>query len=487
MLGTASAASAIREARLHGLPSDTPVMEARGVGKMYRLYERPQDRLKHSFFARFGRRYGREFWALRDVTFQVRRGETIGVIGRNGSGKSTLLQILAGVLKPTTGEVLARGRVSALLELGSGFNPEFTGRENVFLNGAILGVPKKEMEARFEDIVAFADIGEFIDQPVKTYSSGMFVRLAFAVSTSIDADVLLIDEALAVGDVFFRQKCYQRLAALRDRGVAIVLVTHSMGEVEQFCQHALLLHHGDVIFQGAATETVRHYYLIEQAERLNRLRERQDPSLDGQELGATEGPKNIRPSREAFLDISKVVQIGVSWVRCTGVAICNAEGRACRVFEQGETGVFYYEFEVLEDIEVPIGGLLIQNDKGLHVHGKNTLDYGSEVPRAVRRGSRLGFTHQIGLEVALGEYTFEVALSVMGRNDYGNRSQYQHLELYEKISWLCDLPKVGHFTVGWRKQGTPGQLLHHGIANLPGECQLRVEPLHRANETVALS
>src|SRR5262249_37626888 len=203
------------------LPDDV-VVAVCNVGKMYRLYDRPQDRLKHQLLGRFGKSFGREFWALRDVSFEVRRGEVLGIIGCNGSGKSTLLQILAGVLQPTTGEARVKGRVAALLELGSGFNLEYTGRDNIFMNGRILDIPQAEMAKRFEEIVAFADIGAFIDQPVKTYSSGMFVRLAFAVTISVDADVLLIDEALAVGDVFFRQKCYQRLERLREQGVAMV-------------------------------------------------------------------------------------------------------------------------------------------------------------------------------------------------------------------------------------------------------------------------
>src|SRR5262249_1944477 len=247
------------------------------VGKVYRLYDRPQDRLKHMLFSRIGRSYGREFWALRDVSFDVRRGDVLGIIGRNGSGKSTLLQIMAGILQPAAGEVRLWGRVAVLLELGSGFNPDCTGRENVLMNGAILGLSRAEIERRLDEIAAFADIGEFIDQPVKTYSSGMFVRLAFSVTTSLDADVLLIDEALAVGDVFFRQKCYQRLGALRARGVSIVLVSHALNEVEQFCQQALLLQAGRVVFQGSASEAVKRYYLVEQDSRLVTI-----PSAAGQ-------------------------------------------------------------------------------------------------------------------------------------------------------------------------------------------------------------
>lgn len=457
-------------------PRNDLVVSVRGVGKMYRLYERPQDRLKHSFFARFGRRYGRDFWALRDVSFEVRRGEMMGIIGRNGSGKSTLLQILAGVLKPTIGEARVQGRVAALLELGSGFNPEFTGRENVFLNGAILGISRKEVEARFDEIVAFADIGEFIDQPVKTYSSGMSVRLAFAVSTVLDPAVLLIDEALAVGDVFFRQKCYQRLEALLCRGTAVVLVSHAMMDVEQFCQQALLLHRGDVLFQGPASEAVKRYYLVEQEERgaavaaRPRLSQGNDAAL-AQEFAAID----FWPAPETFLDIFAVAQVSNGWARCTGVALCDSQGRPCHVFQQGETASFFSEFELLQDIEVPIGGVVIQNDKGIIVHGKNTLQYDSQVPTWVARGSRLRFRQDIVLEVALGEYLFEVGLAASSQQDYTYRTLYSYSDLRAKITRLCHLSAVSTFAVVFSRTNTEVQLLHHGIANLPGKCRVMVE------------
>jgi ABC-type polysaccharide/polyol phosphate transport system ATPase subunit len=201
-------------------------------------------------FWRLGRNYGQEFWALRNVSLEVRRGETVGIIGRNGSGKSTLLQIIAGTLAPTEGEVQVQGRIAALLELGSGFNPEFTGRENVFLNGAILGVSHQEMEQRFEDIATFADIGDFIDQPVKTYSSGMTLRLAFAVQALIDPDILIVDEALAVGDMYFQAKCMARLAELRRKGTSILLVSHATDTIKAVCSRVLLLDHGRAVAEG---------------------------------------------------------------------------------------------------------------------------------------------------------------------------------------------------------------------------------------------
>ncbi|QGU33541.1 ABC transporter ATP-binding protein [Thermochromatium tepidum] len=247
------------------MPEDRhgPALELQGLGKCYRLYDRPQDRLKQSLAdglnalanrarARLGypprpaRHYARPFWALRGVDLQVARGETLGIIGRNGSGKSTLLQLVAGTLKPSEGHLRTHGRVAALLELGSGFNPEFSGRENVYLNAAILGLQRHQIQDRFEAIESFAGIGEFIDQPVKNYSSGMVVRLAFAVSVCVDPDILIVDEALAVGDAAFQFKCLQRIRELTERGTTLLFVSHDLGMVKTFCHRALYLEQGQV-------------------------------------------------------------------------------------------------------------------------------------------------------------------------------------------------------------------------------------------------
>lgn len=233
------------------------VIEVSQAGKCYQIYERPQDRLKQMLW-RGRRRYHREFWALRDVSFSVRRGETLGVIGRNGSGKSTLLKLLCGTLAPTTGTLTVNGRVAALLELGTGFNPEFTGRENVYLNAAILGLDDAEIERYLPEILAFADIGEFIDQPVKTYSSGMAVRLAFAVAAHVRADILIIDEALAVGDVFFVQKCMRFLRQFQERGT-LLFVSHDTAAVINLCDRVLWLDQGQSREAGPAKAVCEHY------------------------------------------------------------------------------------------------------------------------------------------------------------------------------------------------------------------------------------
>lgn len=233
-------------------------ISVRDVRKKYRLFDSPMERLKEALHP-FRKHYHREFWALNGVSIDIPKGQTIGILGRNGSGKSTLLQIIAGILQPTSGSVIVQGRVSALLELGAGFNPEFTGRENVMLNGAITRVPRDEMVARMPQIEAFADIGEFFDQPVKTYSSGMFVRVAFAAAINVDPDILIVDEALAVGDGKFQQQCFSKFREFQRLGVTIVFVTHDIESVVRHCQRAVLLDIGEIVTDGQPAATVRHY------------------------------------------------------------------------------------------------------------------------------------------------------------------------------------------------------------------------------------
>lgn len=235
-------------------------IEARGLGKRYALFEKPSDRLKQLLWGSWSRReMHREFWAIRDIDLQIAAGEVVGITGRNGAGKSTLLQMLCGTLTPTCGDLKVNGRVAALLELGAGFNPDFTGIENVFINAAILGLKRSETEAKLDDILAFADIGAFIHQPVKTYSSGMFVRLAFAVATSVDPEILVIDEALSVGDGSFARKSFDRIMRLRDAGKTILFCSHSTYQIEALCARAMWIENGSLRMSGAAAQVTYSY------------------------------------------------------------------------------------------------------------------------------------------------------------------------------------------------------------------------------------
>jgi lipopolysaccharide transport system ATP-binding protein len=235
-----------------------PVIAIEGLGKCYEIYAKPRDRLLQTL-TRGRRQFYREFWALRDVSFNIGAGEKVGIIGRNGAGKSTLLQLIAGTLSPTLGRVAVRGRVAALLELGAGFNPEFTGRENVRLNAAILGLTEREIDGRFDTIAAFADIGAFLEQPVKTYSSGMYARLAFAVAAHVEPDVMIVDETLSVGDIKFQNKCLRKLVEFAERGTTILFVTHSVEMVKSFCDRAIWLHDGKLHLEGPPSEIGRRY------------------------------------------------------------------------------------------------------------------------------------------------------------------------------------------------------------------------------------
>jgi lipopolysaccharide transport system ATP-binding protein len=248
------------------MSSNDFAIRVQGISKCFQIYNTPKDRLKQMLMPRLqrligkqGKQYFREFWALRDISFEIKKGEAVGIIGRNGSGKSTLLQMICGTLTPTSGNIQTNGRIAALLELGSGFNPEFTGRENVYMNASVLGLSSEEIDARFDDIAAFADIGEFIEQPVKAYSSGMMVRLAFAVAINVDPEILIIDEALSVGDELFQRKCFSRIEAIRASGAIILFVSHSSATIVELCDRAVLMDAGEKLAFGVPKKIVGQY------------------------------------------------------------------------------------------------------------------------------------------------------------------------------------------------------------------------------------
>ncbi len=446
---------------------------AERVSKVYRVYQQPQDRLKEMLFGPLGRQYGRDFWALRDVSFTLARGERLGVIGRNGSGKSTLLQILAGTLAPTCGRIETNGRVAALLELGSGFNPEYTGRENVYINASILGLTRTQIDERFDAIAAFADIGDFLDQPVKTYSSGMFVRLAFAVVTSVDADVLLIDEALAVGDVFFTQKCYRHLESLLDRGASIALVSHDATAVSQFCSSVLVLDQGRLVFHGETVAGIRAYFALQRSDRLpTPATAKTAESIS--DAGSVPGERITDwPSIDAFLPLDGIRVIGTG-ARCTALALCDARGRACQAFEMGQAAVFFFEFELDEDIDAPSGGLEIFNERNIVVHGKNSLQHGACAPSAVSRGSRVRFRKRVVLDIAPGAYTFGLGLATLRPQDYLHAADMPFEVLTSRMRTVIVVHAAGSFSVGLRTRGHA--LPYHGLCDLDGDVRVQLVP-----------
>jgi lipopolysaccharide transport system ATP-binding protein len=347
-----------------------PAVEFSNVSKSYSIYAAPRDRLKELVTFQT-RRYHTEFWALRDVSFEVGRGETFCVVGENGSGKSTLLQICAGIMAPSSGTAVSNGRVAALLELGSGFNPEFSGRDNVYLNGAILGLSSKDMDRRLPEIEAFAEIGAFINQPVKTYSSGMIVRLAFAVAIHVDPEILLVDEALAVGDVYFRQRCMRKVHELRQRGITILFVSHATGDVKALGDRAMWLEKGVVKALGK-TDLVVAQYLAAMSEK--------DRVYQACEFPAEEARKVAAP-QEIIEEIPNVDhRFGDGKAEVIGITVLDAKGNRIGLLQPNSTIVVRISVRAKENLDRPIVGFMFRNHLGVDFAGTNTARENQDLP-----------------------------------------------------------------------------------------------------------
>lgn len=453
---------------------DGTAIRVSNLTKVYKIFETPGQRfLYHMFHTKAGR----DFVALDNVSFEVKKGEAFGIIGRNGSGKSTMLQILAGIIKATSGTVEMNGRVAALLELGSGFNPESTGYENIYMNAAILGVSKEEIDAKVEQIIAFADIGDFVNQPVKTYSSGMFVRLAFAVAINVDADILLIDEALAVGDVFFRQKCYSKLNQLKAEGKTIILVSHGMNEVEQFCDRVLLLNKSKPVMCGDSREAVQRYYMFEQEERGIQSAPLQDSTVQEMEGNKpAEFTKWQKKEGSMFnCEISSGVELNSGKAKFLNVGIFDKEGKASRVFHQGEEAFFLYEIEVKEDLAAPIAGIVFYDQRNTIVFGKDNLQTETKIPMFVKKGSIVRCLFRIRLDIAVGEYTFDAGFNAMSEDKFKSRCYLNQEEINQYLDRICRLSKVGNFAIHEKPVGTPMKIMFHGCCDLPSTVEMVIK------------
>ncbi|OOG66323.1 ABC transporter ATP-binding protein [Rhodanobacter sp. B04] len=372
--------------------SGDAVIEVRGLGKCYQLYDKPVHRMLQSLVGG-RRRFYREFWALREVGFEVRRGETLGIVGRNGAGKSTLLQLIAGTLKASEGGVAVRGRVAALLELGSGFNPEFTGRQNVYLNASILGLSRAEVDARIDTILAYADIGDFVDQPVRNYSTGMVMRLAFAVVVHVDADILIIDEALAVGDAFFMQKCMRYLREFRKRG-SMLFVSHDGSAITSLCDRAVWLEHGRVQRIGDARMVMEAYMEASLAEQQGGFQSRQ---LRAAQSSRTLQERQVDQRQELFdrsilrSDVRifpfrpDAAGFGEFKVRIVHAALCNEHGQAVAAVVAGERVMLRIELAADADTDNVITGFYVKDRLGQLLFGDNT-DFSHEGDFAVAAG-----------------------------------------------------------------------------------------------------
>jgi lipopolysaccharide transport system ATP-binding protein len=352
------------------------------VSKCFKRYDRPVDRLKEVLLP--SKNYADVFWALHDINLEIPKGKSVGIVGRNGSGKSTLLQIIAGTLTATTGEVKVNGRISALLELGSGFNPEFTGRQNVFFNGRLLGLTQKEIENKFDEIAGFADIGDFIEQPVKTYSSGMFIRLAFAVATSVTPDLLIVDEALSVGDEAFQRKCFARIQSIQDRGGTILFVSHSASSIVELCKHAILMSHGEILLSGSPKIIVAKYQKLiyapsDQIERLTQeIRDlnQEHTAAEKELLTIKEDKTDLKPnSQENFdsYDPNLIPQSTISYVS-RGATIENCrittlDGKLVNILHSRRKYIYKYQVIFTDSANLVRFGMLIKTVSGFEIGG----------------------------------------------------------------------------------------------------------------------
>jgi lipopolysaccharide transport system ATP-binding protein len=383
-----------------------PVIKVQHLSKRYRIYDRPWHKLWDAIGLK-SQKFHREFLALNDISFEMEPGQTLGIIGQNGSGKSTLLQILAGIMFQTSGECTANGKISALLELGSGFNPEFTGRENVFMNGAILGLNSRQMTERFDDIAAFAEIGNFMDQPVKTYSSGMFMRLAFSVAVNVSPDILLVDEALAVGDLIFQHRCMHRMNALRDSGKTIVLVTHDLDAVTKFCDRALLLDRGHLLENGKADIVVQKYRA------LIFERERRQAKFDGD--GESRDNEAVLTDPDKMPVVQTIPNIdhrfGNGEAEVLGVELLDDSGAVTREVSGGQKVTIRISARFNGDIEQPIIGYTLRDRMGIEISASNTSCIGHYLPRA-QKGQTMTSDFQIELpHLVAGSYSISPAVA----------------------------------------------------------------------------
>ena len=422
------------------------------VSKMYKLYDNPMDRLKESLGLSRKKKY-KEHYALNHVSFQVHKGETVGIIGTNGSGKSTILKIITGVLSPTGGEVSVNGRISALLELGAGFNGEYSGLENVYLNGSMIGFSREEIDAKLQSILDFADIGEFIHQPVKTYSSGMFVRLAFAVAINIDPEILIVDEALSVGDVFFQAKCYRKFEEFKEMGKTILFVSHDLSSIGKYCDRVVLLNKGEKLAEGGAKEMVNLYrrVLVNQYDDAD-LEEGAENAEAGQDVQLTDGTAGENVSKKEHagggramkdsLNLNpKVLEYGSKLGEIVDFAIRDDTGMITNVIEKGKEFSVQMKVRFQADVNDPIFAFTLKDLKGTEITGTNTM-YEHTPVKPQKAGDVREITFKQIMPLEAGEYM--LCLGCTGYKD-GDFTVFHRLYDVCNLTVITDKKAVGYF------------------------------------------
>lgn len=428
-------------------------IRARSVSKAFPVYAKPHHRLMQMLMPRSARRWYREFHALRGIDFQIERGQTVGIVGRNGSGKSTLLQILCGTLEASAGEIAVRGRVAALLELGAGFSPDFSGRENVYLNATVLGLTRRQVDERFDSIAAFADIGDFMDQPVKTYSSGMYVRLAFAVAIHVEPDILVVDEALAVGDEAFQRKCFARIEAIREAGATVLFVSHSAGTVIDLCDRALLLDAGELLADGPPKQVVGLYQklLYAPAERVAALREEirarpaQTVAPQAQPAPAAEtrdqSPDQVEPYFDEGLRPASTLAYEARGASIHDPYLATPEGRRVNVLVAGRSYDYRYRVHFEQAAAGVRCGMMMRTVTGIEVCGAVTATPESALPVA-EAGSHLDVVFRFRCQLAPGVYFLNAG--VLARQHEGEA----YLDRRIDVLMFRVLPDAGRLGTG---------------------------------------
>jgi len=453
--------------------SSSLVLEANKLSKRFKIYSSPWHRLIE-WLTLGKRRYHKVFWAVKDASFVLRRGEFLAIIGPNGAGKSTLLRMITNVTAVTKGEFEASGRVLSILELSVGMDRALTGRENVIRSGRLLGFPDGYLVQRIDQIKQFSEIGEFFERPVHTYSTGMRTRLSFAMFAFLDCDILILDEVLAVGDIFFKQKCFARLNELIKKNTSIILVTHNMGIVKRYCDRTILLNKGNLIYDGDTGKAINMYLQLRGKREIPALKTAYQDDFDESKLvfentlsdKASQSQEMTWPSESVFTFCSFPNIKGQGRARLIRLAVLNDSGEPSLVYRQGEKVNLYYEYKLLRDIHIPVARVEIRDKFNLLIHSKDSLQAQSKVPTFIKKGETIRWHQELWLNLAPNNYTFSIELLSLSHKNVFSINEWQK-EKFIRLSYLRQA-----FAIVLTHYNQAGiELLHGGLVDLNGKCE----------------